>query len=56
MKITFDVKTSIVVPNADFAPEKGELEKMLIQLLKGEGIDAISLLVDNYYIIEEDEE
>lgn len=50
MKITFDVKASAVVPDADFAPEKGELEKMLICLLKDEGIDARSLSVENYSV------
>lgn len=50
MKITFDVKASAVVPDADFAPEKGELEKMLISLLRDEGIDARSLSVENYSV------
>lgn len=33
MKITFDLKAKIYVPDADFAPEKDNLEGMFSKLL-----------------------
>ena len=50
MKITFDLKAQIFVPDADFAPEKEKLEEMLIKLLGGEGMHVRSLSVENYSV------
>lgn len=50
MKIAFDLKAQISVPDADFAPEKDKLEKMLIERLGDEGVYVRNLSVENYTV------
>lgn len=50
MKITFDLKAQISVPDADYAPKKETVEKMLVHLLQDEGMRVRGLSVDNYTV------
>lgn len=53
MKITFDLKAQISVPDAAFAPKKEKVEGVLTHLLQSEeDMHVISLSVENYTVEE----
>lgn len=51
MKIMFDLKAQISVPDAAFSPKKEKVEKVLANLLQSEeGMHVKSLSVENYTV------
>ena len=50
MKISFDLSTKIEVHDADFSPQKEEVEKHLAEVFESEGMTACGLEVTNYCV------
>lgn len=50
MKISFDLSTTIEVHDADFSPQKEEVEKHLAEIFESEGMTACGLKITNYCV------
>lgn len=48
MRILFNLLTTIEIPDAEKFPPREEVEQMLIELFKSEGMEAHGLEVTNY--------
>lgn len=56
MRILFNLLTTIEIPDADIFPPREEVEKMLTDFFKGEGMIAHGLEITNYAVPCEEQE